>query len=275
MGLLGDAADWVGDRVDDATDVVTDGAETVFNTGRDIVSGGLDLAGSAFDGLLDIAGDVGGAITGFFDRCVSWMGGLLADVFDSILDAVRGLFDAITDLYNRYLEVFQTLARGFEAPKTLKAVAARWASGPKATLTSLGTTLSTQGQVTSWTGPGSEQYSAQVPLQSQGVTGMTEVADGVSQSLDATADALLDFYADAGGIHGKIYAAVNGSPGSLFSLDTVLNLLNGGMSNTWQIIGGVKDLVGTAQEEQGRLQDMLLQNPALPGGQWPQATAAV
>lgn len=286
MGLGGwirdrasDVADTVGDVVDAGTDVVedvvdgaTDFAGTVFDTGRNIVSGATDWIG---DRISDIAGGIGDALGWLKDRALGWLNSLF-NPFRWVFRAIEWVFKGLDDWFGRWWDAIKQLARGINAPATLQSTAEAWDSGPVAQLAGLEQTISAQSLLADegWTGTAGQAYVATIPGQVAAVTAVRTLASNTSQALKDASGSLKTLYAEAGGIVGRVYSAINGSPGSLFNLETVLELVNLDFDRVLDIMKAIKEFAEQMQAQKEKLAAMATENSAFPGGAWPKATTA-
>ncbi len=271
--LGGDVLDGVQDVGGGVLDGLQDLGGGVLDGVTGLAGGAVDLFGDVGQGIVDIASDIAGAVDALWERTTSWLGGLVSDLLGGIMDAIGWVVDSITSWYQGYWDVLQALVEGFDAPDTLADTARAWRSGPVARLSGLAGSVSEQALLADegWDSPAGRAYASTVPGQAAAVEAVRSVAEATAATLEEAADGLTTLYAEAGGITGKVYAAINGSPGELFSLEALSEMVHLDLDQLKEVAEAVVAFGTLMAEKQAALAQQVQQHPALPGGAWPQA----
>lgn len=299
-GFIGDAWDAIGDGLQAAGNGIvgagkfltgdTEGAKESFGEAgenlADMGRDGLDAIGGAAEfslapglyvakeasGYLD---DLWGALEGLGERVQGWLDGLLSPL-SWVFDKVKSVFSGIWDTAKSFVEKAKEILRGINAPETLQQAAQKWRDGPGKAASAMIPTINQRSEIakTGWTDEAGKAYAARVPAQVKAVAATQGLCTKAADSLDETAKALLAFYTDCGGLVGRVYAATHGSPGSLFSLDGLMSIFNGGLNNLFTVLKGMIEFAQETQRIQQQLADAVTSSEAFPDGRWPTAVSA-
>ncbi|MGD7786915.1 hypothetical protein ACQCX2_01160 [Propionibacteriaceae bacterium Y1700] len=276
---VSDAADTVTDAVSDTTDAVTDTVsdvvegttDFVVETGENFLSGAEKLA----EGAGDVLGGIWDGVTSLADRITDWLGGAFDFLTDFIVNWIKQAFENLKKLIESVVGTAKDIFRGVMAPKTLSEMAQQWRDGPVKSLTGLEAQISDTALQANdgWASAAGASYARNIPPQGAAVGAMAGLAEGTAVALTDTAKALETYYAEALGITGRIYAAINGNPGSLFSLGTLLELVGGGAGTLWARLKAIADFAKEMKRIQDDLADNVTASGAFPDSKWPSAVA--
>lgn len=285
-GTVRDTVSGAGNVLEGTYDVVTGDFSGAQDNFRDAVGDFSSAGRNAFDfatapmrfvgeRIQDTIEDFGGALSWLVDRANSWLSSLF-NPLNWIFKAVTSIFGGIKDLVERIIEKAREIFRGINAPDTLAEAARAWSEGPATNLDGLSQNISAQSLIADdgWTSAAGRAYVVTIPKQVAAVDAAQQLSVNTSTALSDASKALKTLYADAGGLQGDLYCAIQGSPGSLFSLENLFPHLNGGLFNMIKQMVALKEFGDTMKEIQQTLADQATENSAFPGGAWPKAAMA-
>ncbi|GAB3623977.1 hypothetical protein GCM10027418_20610 [Mariniluteicoccus endophyticus] len=294
----GDGLQAIGDGITGAGQVLTgdlEGAgESFRNAGGHLADAGGNLVDAAIGSVvcplgpvIELGKQVGQVLDGVWDglvalkdRASSWFDGLIGSIVDGlsgIWDGIKSIFSDIWDSCRSFVEKCQEIMRALNAPTTLRETATRWREGPAKGFSALIPEVTQRQELTNsgWRAMEAEAYAQGVPNQIKAVGAAHNACNKIATSLDETADAICAFAADTGGLAGRIYAAVQGSPGSLFSLQGLSAVFGGGLSSIIDVVVGLVKFAAEQERIQKQMAETIKNDPAFINGEWPMAQTGI